>query len=99
MSEESSSAASSVPPVKQAPSSSPPTSAETQLGTNDIIKPRRACAGRVTVLGLSVRPSVRLSVRLLPRFLLPRVMKWPRSDTNGFSTTLAFFDFRKSATF
>ena len=42
----------------------------------EVINPRRACAARVTVLGLSVCPSVRLSVcpsvRLLPRFLPPR---------------------------
>ena len=48
-----------------------------------VINHRRACAARVTVLGLSVR--------LLPRFLLPHVMKCPRSDTNGLSTTLAIF--------
>ena len=39
---------------------------------DDIVNPRRACAARVTVLGLSVCPSVRPSVRLLPRFLPPR---------------------------
>ena len=37
-----------------------------------LINLRRACAARVTVLGLSVRPSACLSVRLLPRFLQPR---------------------------
>ena len=58
-----------------------------------IINPRRACAARVTVLGLSFRPSVcpsvRLSVCLLPRFLPLRATRRPKSDTNGFSTTLA----------
>ena len=49
--------------------------------------PRRACAARVK----SVRPSVRLSVCLLPRFLPLRATRRPKSDTNGFSTTLAWF--------
>ena len=46
--------------------------------------PQRACAARVTVLGLSC-----LSVCLLPRFLPLRATRRPKSDTNGFSTTLA----------
>ena len=39
------------------------------------------CAARVTVLGLSVR--------LLPRFLPPRATNQQKSDTDGFSATLA----------
>ena len=53
------------------------------------INPRRACAARVTVLGLSVRPSVRLSVCLSVTTL--RATRRPKSDTNGFSATLALF--------
>ena len=34
-----------------------------QLRPVGLINPRRACAARVTVLGLSVRPSVRPSVQ------------------------------------
>ena len=51
------------------------------------INPRRACAARVTVLGLSFC----LSVCLLPRFLPLCATRRPISDTNGFSATLALF--------
>ena len=54
-----------------------------------LVNPRRACAARVTVLGLCVCLSVYLSVCLLPRFLPPRATNRPKSDTNGFSATLA----------
>ena len=54
---------------------------------NVVINPRRACAVRVIVLGLSFRPSV----RLLPHFLPLRATRRPKSDTNGFSATLALF--------
>ena len=53
----------------------------------NVINPRRACAARVIVLGLSFRPSV----CLLPRFLPLRATRRPKSDTNGFSATLALF--------
>ena len=56
-----------------------------------IINPRRACAARVTVVVLSFCLSVCLSVCLLPRFLPLRTTRWPISDTNGFSATLALF--------
>ena len=59
------------------------------LGGMLLVNPRRACAARVTVLGLSFRLSVCPSVRLLPRFLPLRATRRPKSDTNGFSTTLA----------
>ena len=45
-----------------------------------LVNPRRACAARVTALGLSFRLSVCL---LLPL----RATRRPKSDTNGFSTT------------
>ena len=64
---------------------------EVQEVVHDIVNPRRACAARVTVLGLSFRPSVVPSVCLLPRFLPLRVTRRPKSDTNGFSATLALF--------
>ena len=54
-----------------------------------LVNPRRACAARVTVLGLCVCLFVCLSVCLLPRFLPPRATNRPKSDTNGFSATLA----------
>ena len=49
----------------------------TACSSKVIINPRRACAARV-----------RLSVSVL---LPPRVTKWPRSDTNGFSYTGLIF--------
>ena len=55
------------------------------------INPRRACAARVIVLGLLFCPSVCPSVCLLPRFLPLRATRRPKSDTNGFSATLALF--------
>ena len=61
----------------------------TAISLSVVINPRRACAARVTVLGLSFRPSVCLSVCLFPRFLPLRATRRPKSDTNGFSTTLA----------
>ena len=72
-----------------------------------IVNPRSACAARVTVLiGLSFlssfRPSVRLSVCLLPSFLPQRATERPNCNTNEFSATLALFkngNFRKSAAF
>ena len=53
------------------------------LGT--IINPRRACAARVTVLVLSFCPSVCPVPLILPL----RATRRPKSDTNGFSTTLS----------
>ena len=53
-----------------------------------LVNPRRACAARVTVLGLSFRLSVVPSVCLLPRFLPLRVTRRPKSITNRFSATL-----------
>ena len=44
---------------------------------------RRACAARVTVLGLLVF----LSVSLFPRFLPPRATRKQNSDTKRFSAT------------
>ena len=52
-----------------------------------IINPRRACAARVTVLGLCVCVSVCLSVCPLPRFLPPRATMRPTRYTSGFSGT------------
>ena len=60
-------------------------------GQDELINPRRACAARVTVLGLCVCVSVCLSVCLLPRFLPLRATRRPKSDTNEFSATLALF--------
>ena len=54
---------------------------------NVTINPRRDCAARVTVLGLSFC----LSVCLLPRFLPLRATRRPISDTYGFRATLALF--------
>ena len=51
--------------------------------THSLINPRRACAARVTVLGL--RPSV----CPVPLILALRATRRPKSDTNGFSTTLS----------
>ena len=52
---------------------------------DDIINPRRACAARVTVLSLSVLPSV----CPVPLILALRATRRPKSATNGFSATLA----------
>ena len=54
-----------------------------------VINPRRACAARVTVLGLSVLPSVRQSVCPVPLILALRATRRPKRATNGFSATLA----------
>ena len=58
-------------------------------GEKIIINPQRACAARVTVLGLSFLPSVRPSVCPVPLILPLRATRRPKSDTNGFSTTLS----------
>ena len=50
-----------------------------------IINPRCACAARVTVLGLSVLPSV----CPVPLILALRATRRPKSATNRFSATLA----------
>ena len=51
------------------------------------INPRCTCAARVTVLGLCVRPSV----CLLSHFLPLRATRLIKSNTNRFSTSLAWF--------
>ena len=51
----------------------------------NLINPRRACEARVTVVGLCVRPSVRLSTTILALQATRRLM----SDTNSFSATRA----------
>ena len=53
----------------------------------NIINPRRACAARVTVLGLSFRLSVTGGTTFSPA-----TRRRPKSDTNGFSATLALFE-------
>ena len=64
----------------------------TQANSQTVSNPRRACAARV-VLGLSFCLSVCLSVRPsvcpVPLILALRATKRPKSDTNGFSATLA----------
>ena len=76
-----------------------PTHSCTQKNSNThlvLVNPRRTCAVRVTVLGLSFRPYV----CLLPRFLPPRATRQQNSDTNSFISTLAWFynrDFHRSA--
>ena len=52
---------------------------------HDIINPRRACAARVTVLGLCVSVSVCLSVSILALQAMTQLM----SDANSFSKTSA----------
>ena len=50
--------------------------------------------------GLQYLVCVSVSVCLLPRFLPLRATRRPKSDTNGFSATLALFcDFGKNAAF
>ena len=56
---------------------------------NAIINPRRACAARVTVLGLCVCVSVCLCVCLSPLILALQGSSRLISDTNGSSTTKA----------
>ena len=50
-----------------------------------LVNPRRACAARVTVVGLCVCPSVCLSTTILAPQATRRLM----SDTNSFSATRA----------
>ena len=49
-----------------------------------VVNPQRACAGKVTVLGLCISLSVCLSVTVI---LLPRAMQRTIGNTNGFSAT------------
>ena len=68
----------------------------THLFGIQFINPRPACTARVIVLGLSFCPSVRLSVTT---FSPTTRNKTAKSDTNGFSATLALFDFGKNFEF